>query len=470
MKAGIYGCSILILAAAAGCIPSERVESGQMDRYWTLTQDPTLGAPYHRPTFGETQLPAKWTIRQKKSLILSTISIVRAMDAIPEGPEEIEFSVSPAYTDALVTILGEARTALGGLVKLADGAGSGDRPEWVNTLAYTLAKIEYVSRLVSTEMAENDPDADEPLGIAAEPLLEMLGLFLNEQSGGSLLGDVKPEEIDQVRTLLTQVSLKLGFALAAREVPGDLRDAVTGTMKGADDLNTLESSLRQMLSLRVEQAPPAAKGGKLGRTLRTVLRGTEKALQVIESLMTQWNKMESIELAFHSCDGKTVPALTIRVRPGEEVRIEGLVIAQPVIAFRGTCKIVVFSKADTTGESVVTFEPVGDGAVDIQFKGFIYTMVRSLALPLASGRLREIRTLIKTRKQGKQMIHVTILMETTDRTDPRRMLVYQDARVKTIRREPFAIHTIEEKAEQVFNYITPRRRYTYQRTAGPRIK
>jgi len=470
MKAGTYGCAILILATVGGCMPSERVEPGQMDRYWTLTQDPTLGAPYHRPTLGETQLPAKWTIRQKKSLILSTISIVRAMDAIPKGPEEIEFAVSPAYTDALVTILGEARTAIGGLVKLADGAGSSSRSEWVNTLAYTLAKIEHVSRLASTEIAENNPDADEPMGIAAEPLLEMLGLFLNEQSGGSLLGDVKPEEIDQVRTLLTQVSLKLGFALVAREVPGDLRDAITGTMKGADDLNTLESSLREMLSLRVEQAAPAAKGGKLGRTLRTVLRGTEKALQVFESLMAQWHKMEAIELAFHSCDGKTIPALTIRVLPGEEVRIEDLVIAQPVIAFRGACRIVVFSQAETTGETIVLFEPEGDGAVDIQFKGIIYSMVRSLALPLASGRLREIRTLIKTRKQGTQMIHVTVLMETKDRTDPRRMLVYQDARVKTIQREPFAIRTVEEKTEQVFNYITPKRRYTYARKAGPRVR
>lgn len=477
-------CIILTVAAAGGgCIKSEPLTPGELDGYWLVTQDPTGQAPYRQPTFGETKLPAKWTIRQQKSLVWSTISLVRAMDQMKEGADEIAFSVSPAHTRALVNILGTARQAVGNLADLAESSGRSDRAGWAETLAKALSQIERVARLAGGEASARPgalarqagrgltADAAEPLGMPAEPLLGMVALYLNQQSGGSLLADVSPGELEQVRSLLARLALRLGFVVVGKQVPADLRQAVTAAMKQADDLDVLERSLRELLTDRIEQAPPASREGQLSRTLRTVLSAAEKALLVMEAFFGQWDRMDAIELEFRARNGEPVVAATVKVLPGKTVRISDLMIAQPTLVFRGTTRIVVFAKSGTTGETVVAFEPVGSGGVELRFEGVIYGLVRLLALPMDNGRLREVRTLIRTRKQGTQLIHLAIMMEADgDKDDPRRMIVFQDTRDKKILREPFSMRTLLARTEQAFSYITPKRRYTYRRVKGPRTE
>jgi hypothetical protein len=54
-----------------------------------------------------------------------------------------------------------------------------------------------------------------------------------------------------------------------------------------------------------------------------------------------------------------------------------------------------------------------------------------------------------------------------DRSDPRRLLVFQHAGRKQLSRKPFSVVSVDEFSRQVFSYITPERRYTYQRSVGP---
>jgi hypothetical protein len=47
--------------------------------------------------------------------------------------------------------------------------------------------------------------------------------------------------------------------------------------------------------------------------------------------------------------------------------------------------------------------------------------------------------------------------------DRRRLLMFQDARVTTVRRRLGAVQPFVERMEQSFHYVTPAKRYTFQR-------
>ena len=120
--------------------------------------------------------------------------------------------------------------------------------------------------------------------------------------------------------------------------------------------------------------------------------------------------------------------------------------------------------ATDAGETVVAFNPVGEGAVELRFEGVVWGLVKLLALPLASGPIREVRVFTDTRADGEQLVHVAVFSQAADgRGDPRRMIVVQDHRTKKLLREAFAVRSVTEKSETVVTYITPTRRYTYQR-------
>ena len=66
------------------------------------------------------RLPRRWIIHQQPNLVLSTISIVRAADAIEAGnADTIEFSISPDYARSAADALAEAREGLTDLREIA---------------------------------------------------------------------------------------------------------------------------------------------------------------------------------------------------------------------------------------------------------------------------------------------------------------------------------------------------------------
>jgi len=458
----------VLLVSLGGCIPSYPVGPGEMDRYWSLHPDVTAEAPYHQPDVGGRKLPARWVIRQRKSIVWSTVSIVRAVDRMKKGPEEIEFSVSPMHANALADTFLEIRMVLEDLAKVAEDARS-DRRGWARTLADALVQVEQVTRITSIEEGERTgDDARDPLGLPAGPLLKMVALYLNERTEGSLLAELGPGQIDQLREVLTQLILRMGFAAAGKHQPEGLRESITGKMREAERLDALHKSMEELLTDQLDRAGPASSGQELKTVLRVALSGAPKALEVLEAIVRQWDRMEAVEFEFRRRGDRLVVAATLRVLPGKEVRLAGMVIAQPVIAFRGASRITVIPEAPSTGETVVTFEPVGEGAVEMRFEGWIYGLVRLFALPLASGALREVRVFRRSQPQGSAIVNVAVLMETaSDKTDPRRLMVFQDARRKRIRREAFSVRSVADKTEQVFSYITPNRRYTYRRVKTP---
>ena len=356
-----------------------------------------------------------------------------------------------------ILILADARDAASDLAEIVRADSRADRRRWSEMMARVLQKVERITRLASIDEAHSrKDDAAEPLGLSAGPMLEMVALYLNERTGGTLLGDLEPGQLERLRAVLTQLALRVGFAAAGRTQPAGLLEEITRLMRDAEDPVAMIDPIRALLAQRLAKAPHAPPGEPLGGLVRRVLSWTPKALQALEALIRQWDRMERIELELLQGQTGRVLAATIKVRPGQEVRMADVMIFQPALVFRGTSRILVLPEAPVTKETVVLFDPGANGAVELRFEGFIYSLVRLLAMPLASGSLREVRVSATSAKDAPHVTNVAVFMEARDaKKDPRRLLLFQDTRMKKARRTAFSVKDVLDSAEQVFNYLTP---------------
>ncbi|MFO8011772.1 MAG: hypothetical protein R6X20_00560 [Phycisphaerae bacterium] len=467
--------------ACAGCIGSEQLDPGDLDRWSALNADASAEAlgPRAALEVAGRRLPNRWVFRQHPSLVWSAISIVRARERLAEEAEEIEILISPDHARELADLMARGRESLQEMREVCEFDEEIDVPRWADGMAAALAGLEDVARTVAAGPAEA-ARGREPLGASAAPVLDMLVQYLNQRAGGMLLADVDPEDLHRVRVVLAQTVLQVGFAAAGRRPQEGLREAVVDAMQTAEPPDAAKAPLAEMLSRAVEQAPPASAGsGGLAGPVRAVLSYAPKALQAFEMLARQWDRMDHVAFEFHTQGEETVVAATLAVRDGQEVRLEDMIMFQPVLAFRGTSRVAVVPDLSPTGETVVAFQPVtapakdgkGDageaapGGVEMRFEGLVWGLAKLFALPLADGRLREVRVFVGEPGEADRIINVAVVMEATGGgEDPRRVLHFQDVRRRRRERGPFDIRTVTEREEQVFNYLTPEKRYTFTRT------
>ncbi len=474
-RPAVLAAAAVLAGGLAGCIPSQALDEGQMDEYWQLTAAAEGVEPATRPADEDAgfSVPTTWVIRQQDSLVWSTVSILRAMDALEAGDAgaKIAFSVSPDHARSLVDLMADGRAALADLREMIEVSGERtERNRWAAALASALTKIERISRMALADPpAEGeDPGEDDPRGTAAGPVFQMLGEYLNRRSGGGLLSDLTPGERTRLRRMLVGLVLRLGFEIAGKRATSGIRGEVAETMANTPDLNSLEASLTKLLNEQLPDAPPAGGGTEKRDAVLSVLKWAPKAIKFFESFLSQWDKMDAVTVEMLEAGEDTVAAVTFAVLPGKAVRIEDVMTGLPVVAFRGSTRMVVRPDATPAGEAVVTFDSVADnGAVELRFEGILYGLVRLFALPLASGPVREVRVSANRPPFGEQMLNVKLFTEADDDpADPRRMLVVQDARHKRLIREAFSIKTVVTASETTVSYITPDRRYTYIRTKG----
>jgi len=479
MRHVIVLLTAVVVATGVGCIGSEQLDPGDLDRWSALNADVDSLGPCACPEVAGRRLPKRWIFRQHPSVVWSAISIVRARERLLEEAEEIEILISPAHARELADLMARGRESLEQMREVCEFEKEIDVQRWADGMAGALAGLESVARTVSAGPAEA-VRGQEPLGASAAPVLDMLVQYLNQRTGGMLLADLPPDDLHHVRVVLVQTVLQVGFAAAGRQPQEGLREAVLAEMEGAEKPEAAREPLADMLAGAVEQAPPASVGGGgLAGPVRAVLSYAPKALQAFEMLARQWDRMDHVAFEFHTRDDETVVAATLAVREGQEVRLEDMVMFQPVLAFRGTSRVAVVPGLAPTGETVVAFQPVvaaakegeeeaGDavpGGVEMRFEGFAWGLAKLLALPLADGRLREVRVFVGEPGKADRIINVALVMEATGGGgDPRRVLHFQDVRRRRRERGPFDIRTITERTEQVFNYLTPDKRYTFTRT------
>jgi len=453
---------LVLLVSATGCMPSRKLPAGALDEYWYLHADTWPQARRESLQLAGRTLPTRWVFRQEPSLIWSTVSMVRAIDALKVGTDDFEMAVSPTHAEMLARVLAQFRGTLEGLRDIAEPDEPRSPRRWASAVAGALVSTEEVVRLaVERERPGARKGRDEALGWSAGPVIHMLAAYLDERTGGDLLAGMGGEEVGRLREVLTQVILRLGFAAAGKRDPPGLRTSVAAALREAKDPGSARRKLLTMLTEHLASAPPAGPDRRLPALLGPVFAVAPRMLEVLEGFARQWDRMDSLAVELRRHRGRPVVSLTVKVQPGKQLRLTRLHFLQPDVVFRGGTRITV--QTTDLGETVVLFEPLRDGKVEIRFDGIVYGLVRLLALPLASGALREVRVSAAPGPTGR-LTNVAVLMEAGgDRTDPRRILAFQDVRCGRIVREPFRVRRMTERTEQIFNYLTPRRRYTYRR-------
>lgn len=454
-----------LLAAVCGCMPSFPVTAAEVDSYWTVQQSLWDQAKLKELSLGGRIVPTRWVIRQHPSLVWSTITIVRAMDELKEGVREIDFAISPKHTDMLRQILADTRESIAALAELADPRRASSQELWTDKMAWSLTRIEAVARMAA-DPGKSPDDETAGMALAAEPLMQLISEFLNHQAEGGLLGEIDPDQALQLRQILVQNVLRLGFALAGRDAPEGLRETVTRMMEQTDRPDHLESKLRETLLEALQTAPPASGGQRLGRSVHKILTWSPKLFLTLEQLMQQWDRVEYFAAEFRTHDSGPVVGMTIKVKPGRQVRLSGLVFMQPILAVKGEGRMIIQPNTVREGETIISFEPVGEGGgLELRFEGLGYSLVRLLAMPLASGTIREIRIASGRGHRGERLLNVAVLMEAAGaRDDPRRLLSFHRVRTDRIVRDAFSISSREVASDMSVSYLTPTRLYSYRRS------
>ena len=453
-----------VVLLPAGCISHNPLTPVDIDRYWQLSTLPTPADPAAPKKRLAGKLPSHWIIRQNTSLIRSTVSIVRAVDQLKAGTDSIEFSIAPEYANSVKNTLADVRSTLENLSQLTDYEKSADRKKWAQNLSNALINLESSLRYVMLEeKPANAAAQNEPAAFAAQPLLEMISLYLNERAGESLLADLQPEELQQLRTVLVHLTLRIGFDLAGRSLPAPLRSRVLLQLKEAVDPQKQKQALEKLLAQSVEQAPIAASDNQLRALLHATLRWSPKALLVLESFLDQWERVDFIEFSIDMINKKSLITADIHIQPGCEIRMAQIMPFQPNLIFRGHSRIILPPEEPHTGEFSILFESFDHGAVELRFENPIYTFVRWLILPLEDAKFRELRVFTSSSGDSTHLISVTLLLESLhDKKDTRRIIVFQDIqREKTIR-DLFSVQTHPLFSQKQFHYLRPDQRFSFQ--------
>ena len=469
MRPGALKALALVLPAvlaAGGCMKHHDVSPEDFERYWSLHHDPT-GPDTLRPvSIGGRKYPARWIIRQIADEKEANESIERAIKALEAGPDQIEFGVSPAHARQVAEMLAEIRGGIEALKPLMEDESRKSPDEWAGLMAGALRRMEHLIRTATGEEVKSDTGS--PLGAPSSPMLQMLVAYLNTHARGGLLAGMSGREVNQLRQVLVQVVVRLGFASAGKSESPAVRQTVSALMRDTRDLAELEKSLAGLLEGEFETAPPAPPDSQLPGLVHVGFKALPKALQVLETLAGQWDRVRVVTLELHRQGSSRMAMGIVDVLPGKEVRLDGMLpmMAQPAIVLKGRSRATVIPSVRQTGETVLLFEPDGKvpGSVQIRFEGPVYAMVRAFVLPLASGALREVRVFTKMRGHGTQLINVAVAMRAdNDKDDPRRLLLFQDIQTKRIERDVASVRSTVRTRDLIVNYLTPTRRYVYRR-------
>lgn len=423
----------VLMVSVGGCLARHPVAEGELDGYWSLHEVRVSEAAPKGFALGSRLLPTEVVLRQEPSLIRSTISLVRAGERLKAGTPRMVIGISPHYAAIAADMLGKARKSVADLKEIVRPDSEANAERWAETAARAPGGIEEMVRLSPAEDAGGEEEGEEDLlGISATPLLELAIGYLNEQSGGALLADMGPDETTRLRETIVQVFLRMAMKAAGKQDSRELRETVVRSMRSAGDPKTLAETLREPLLRALEEAPPARSGSGTQQTVRAFFSLAPRMLEALETVVRQWDRVESLTLDFRQGDGPLVAA-TLRVVPGQELRVAGLFMFQPTIVLRGGTRVVIMPKSSETEEVVIAFEPLEDGAAEVRFEGAGYALVRLLALPLADAALREIRVATAGHQQGRSLVSVELLMAATgDGKDPRRVIAFQDVREKRL--------------------------------------
>lgn len=464
MRNTVWILPVVLLLGACGCMEKQDLAPGEFDRAWNLTDVSAAQASAEAPAREAPRLPRRWVVRRTEDTPAAAASMTAAMEKLQAGgAESIELSVSPQQAEQLAAILGEVRQTLERLeriVRRVDGIG---RQEWADLLAEVLVHVETARRLAAGEGGRDAAGSALPV----EPMMKMLGAWLQRHGSAGALGDLSPREVRRLGDILAGMVIRAGFDVAGKQVPCETNAQAAEMLRKAARPRDARAPLAALLADRLASAPPSMCKSDMRETVLGILSAAPRALQVVQSFLVQWKKIDVLEIDIR----EDVRVVTLAVRPGRQVRMEGLVSALPALALRGRTKIVILDdQINPAGETVISFQSEGGGGVYMLFDSIEHALAR-LAVPLENGRIREVRAFRDSSAEGPRMLNVKLLMESeASGGDRRRMIVVQDTETTRLVRTALAVRTLSEGGRTAVSYLLPQRRYSYEHIKQPKVE
>jgi hypothetical protein len=255
--------------------------------------------------------------------------------------------------------------------------------------------------------------------------------------------------------------LRLSFAVRGKQDPPGFRAKIVEQMRGAGRPAELDAYLRRELSEALAASPPAPPGSGLTDILSDALAMAPGAIGIVQNFLDQWHLMKSLTLEIRRLDEQWIASATFEVEPGREIRLARLFLMQPAILLRGRCRVTIQPKHEGRNEHAVLFEPAGDGGAEIRFEGLGYALVRMSGLPLADGKLREIRLTMARAPSGPDHINIALVMQAGGSGDPRRLMAFRQVRPRRTAPRP-GTRAAPAPKQLVFTYVTPAGRYVWR--------
>jgi len=450
---------LLTLTLVSGCIPSKPVGNPQADQYWQLQPDIWPQAEPTMISLGNRKLPGRWVFHQEPNAIVATGSTAEAMQKLREGPAQprIDISVSPAHSERIADSLANARQVILRLRESAEAGRLGSPTRWAEALAGALVDAEKFTRLESRLGPE-----DKPTDWAAGPAITMLTGLLHEWSGSALLAGMSPAEQRNLRLVVTQAILRVGFSAVNKAVPMGLAQQVVTVMQQARNPGDLQKNLQQMLAGALPQAPETPGDDPAEQLVRSSLKGLPAVLRVFEVLLRQWGRMDYVEIEYRRFDGHAVVSMTFKTKPGKKLELKDLYFMQPDMSLRGTVRMTVMPDRPPAQSVSVLFEPLEKGsAARMELPGLGWGLVRLLAIPIADGDLRQI-SVWSGGNPTYNGINVALLMTVPGSKDPRRLLAFSNLKQQELSRTIAEVGYKVLRREIDVTYMTPERIYVYR--------
>jgi len=444
--------TIFVMLAAAGCMPSKPVLPRQLDEYWQLQPDIWPEAQPASLSLGQRTIPGRWIFRNEPDTNAARQSIDNAIASLKSGTagEVLEVGVSSGQWAQVADVLAQARKAISRLAEIEPGEESADARQWAEALADAILSADRYIGIVTSDGEATDGAS------GGEAFMPMLIGLLNEQSAGSLFGDLGGREEMNLRLIVVQSVLRLGFGMAGKSMPPYLPRRIMEDMPNRD-----REALEQMLIESLADAPPAPSSDVVVKIVRGALEGLPIALRVAEAPLRQWDRVEYAEVEYRRTNGQSLVSVVVKTRPGMQLELKDLHFMQPSLSLRGAVRATVMRDAPTEQSISILIEPLEEkSGARMEMHGLVWALVRLFAAPIAGGDLRQITVWNAAANTAPGGMGVKLLM-LTDGKDPRRVLSFSRVRQTAIRREIADVGYMVLWRRIDFAYVTPGRLYYY---------
>lgn len=450
---------------ASGCVHS-RPMNGRMNDYWRLHVDVWPEASSEPLALGDRSIPTKWVFVNPGDGAAPVNGVREAFETLRKGDagSVIEVGISPCQWLVVADALHDAAEWIEQLRRIAPRERSGEANMWADTVADAIMSSERYLQMLIDESGTDGLNESPRSESSARALASMVVDMLDETSAGTLFGDMSPGERKNLRFVISQAMLRLAFASAGKTPPGQLAGEVIELVETTSDDRALRRRLRQTLLDALPQAPPAPQGDPISQIVRGSLRVMPVAMRVIEDLLRQWDRVEYSEFEYRRWNDQRIVSVTVKTKPQMVLKLKRLHFMQPDMTLRGHVRATIIPDSPTEQSLTILIEPLDDmSGANMAMSGVVWGLVRLMAIPVASGDLRQITVWSSGDNTIRTGLNVTLTMLADDARDPRRVMSVSHARNRGLKRRLGDVGYLVLLRQVDFAYLTPRTIYHYSR-------